>query len=396
MAGDEPSASVTRIHAGLGVHRAWVEIIAELLFLMALVPLGRYLGNRLAQQAIAWHFATAGGLALAYVTLIVSIKTFCQKRLRTRQDRFIPDTQWNLLRQILGSFTTATWGLAIGTSWAYWPHRPVFGLCLLAGAMAMSVVLTHWDRLRSPDTVLEHASPADRLEAFAPLRDFATGLGMGNLAIKLLAPEHTTTDNLAACVTKKKGPIIILSQWLVDLLAPEELLAIFAHEIAHLRLRHGLRTVRLASAGGYLLLAIALFLVSWRLRQGVPPQDRLFLAVPSLLLALRLVIFLAERLSLWVRRYEEHSANLLAVEMTGQAGPLVAAIGKIAAATGLDRPASWWEVAMFARQPSAMSAIARILRHAARKGIPRDDPLPSSVGNRVSSDPPADQKAPLA
>ncbi len=304
MAGDETSASVTRLHAGRDTRAALVEIIADLLFLMVLVPLGRYLNHRLTGQTIAWHIVAAGGLA---------------------------------------------------------------------GLAAMTITLYYRIRRRSPDALLEHALPADDMEALAPLRNFAAAEGMDDLAIKLLAPEYTTTENLAACIINKKKPIIILSRFLVDLLSPEELLAVFAHEIAHIRRRRGSGTVpRLVSRGVFLLLTFGFTFVFLRLYKNVPPHDRLFLVVPPLLLACRLMFLLSERLQLWIRRNEEHVSNIMAVDMTGRAGPLISAIEKIAAATGRDKPAPWWQIALFASQPSAASAIARIRRHAARKGIPLD------------------------
>jgi Zn-dependent protease with chaperone function len=124
---------------------------------------------------------------------------------------------------------------------------------------------------------------------------------------------------------------VIISRKSLEMLTPEELRCVLAHELAHLKLRHLSRRFPL------LFLCVALFSLSPLTFAVLPMRDRWLPAVDPVWL-ITVGIFLAPTFALfllffgtrWISRRQEFEADRMALEVTRNLDGIVSALTKLA------------------------------------------------------------------
>jgi Zn-dependent protease with chaperone function len=371
-------------------------MIAELLFLLGMVPVGGFIENRLCadrEEYADWiRLGAIAAMWAFYLTLTVPV---AWRRLWLALEQEPPlgprDRPSALLLGVLAcTKRSATAALPaifliltlryprLSTMW--WAVAPLLYVVHVAGGLMIRRQL----RPAPQDAVL----PIAQTDLVAELEQFARRRGVRHVQVRLYHPPTTTHGAAATCQRDRSLPKIFLNDRLVELLDGQEVLAVFAHELGHLRLRFLTlltKATTLAVWGGAI---VSFWLAGWA------QEDRFYARplsyLPILLVGAWLVWFFCHLFELAWNRSEERLANQLAVEMTGSAGPLVSATRKLAAYDPADTPSSWWERLLLADCLSAEQAIAQIRRYAARKGIPINEPMQPPGGDCVSCDRPAD------
>jgi Zn-dependent protease with chaperone function len=206
--------------------------------------------------------------------------------------------------------------------------------------------------------------PIERLSRFAEAR------GAGQTKIGIARASQLAAGAFAASRRRGRTLHVWFSPAVIDSLSEEELLAVFAHELAHHKRRGLGRLVQFASEA--LLAAAPLvptYLVLWHLSRGADHSWRMLAAQPTVLLVLWLATLAARPLSLWLSRRRELRANAEAVRMTKDPAAFIRAMRKLGTPAGdLGRP-TWLDRALFNTHPSVEEMIAPAAAYARRRGI---------------------------
>ena len=160
---------------------------------------------------------------------------------------------------------------------------------------------------------------------------------------------------------------LLITPALTEVMNPEELSGVFAHEAGHVRHRHmvyymlfflGFFVLAFASDGIFSLLFTGLFYLlstfDWGLDLIISPKDNawfdLLLALPVVLL---LILYLRFVMG-WFMRHFERQADLFAIGINGSAAPLISALEKIARISGQIRNAPSWHHFSVAQRVEAL------------------------------------------
>ena len=146
----------------------------------------------------------------------------------------------------------------------------------------------------------------------------------------------------------RKFRYILVTPSLLHLLAPEEIDAVIAHEIGHIKKKHLL--FYLAFFIGYMLLSYAAFdvlifaiiyarPVYWFINQSGFSQTTVVSAISSLVIICLFLIYFRFIFGFFMRNFERQ-ADLYVYELFDSARPLISTLEKIASSSGLsaDRP----------------------------------------------------------
>lgn len=163
---------------------------------------------------------------------------------------------------------------------------------------------------------------------------------------------------------------LLITPALLDLLDPEELKGVVAHEVGHIRKRHLL--FYLIFFGGYILLAV--FFSRWllgflfrfpffadlfvSLQQYSEDLSSLVMTLP---LALGLILYFRYLFGFFMRNFERQ-ADLYALRALGSPAPLIRSLEKIAYASGQSRDLPSWHHFSIAERVHFLSLAARFPR----------------------------------
>jgi heat shock protein HtpX len=241
------------------------------------------------------------------------------------------------------------------------------GLLLGCGAALLFLLLDP----APGDLLFRHAfgavrlSPAQAPDLFAPLAALARRAGLRRPPDLYLIPSSILQ---AMAAGGRRAPAIAMTVGLLRTLPRRELIAVLAHEVAHIR--HGdLLVLRLATAAATLtrgmatmgiLLLLAFLPALWALGSAPSPAPLLLLVGAPLL---------GDLLTLSLSRRREFLADAGAVELTGDAAALAEALARIWRLQGDDwerlatRGAGW--VRWFRSHPTVRERIAALRAMAA-------------------------------
>jgi len=142
------------------------------------------------------------------------------------------------------------------------------------------------------------------------------------------------TNSINAYVTGVGGNSrIVLWDTLLTRLKEEEILFIMAHEMGHFVMNHVVVGIT-----GYIVFSfIAFYLVHWCAGSVIRKWGEALkikrlgqlASLPLLLLLLSLVLFLASPITNAVSRHQEHTADVYAIQLTGDAAPAIGAFQEI-------------------------------------------------------------------
>ncbi|MGD6833744.1 M48 family metallopeptidase [Sutcliffiella halmapala] len=142
------------------------------------------------------------------------------------------------------------------------------------------------------------------------------------------------TNSINAYVTGVGGNSrIVLWDTLLNRLKEEEILFIMAHEMGHFVMNHVVVGIT-----GYIVFSFfAFYLIHWCAVRVIRKWGEAIkitrlgqlASLPLLLLLLSLVLFLASPITNAVSRHQEHTADVYAIELTGDAAPAIGAFQEI-------------------------------------------------------------------
>lgn len=142
------------------------------------------------------------------------------------------------------------------------------------------------------------------------------------------------TNSINAYVTGVGGNSrIVLWDTLLTRLNEEEILFIMAHEMGHFVMNHVV-----VGISGYIVFSFfAFYLIHWCAARVISKWGEAIKitrlgqlsSLPLLLLLLSLVLFLASPITNAISRHQEHTADVYAIELTGDAAPAIGAFQEI-------------------------------------------------------------------
>jgi Zn-dependent protease with chaperone function len=391
MTAEAPSATNPAAYPRLNLRWKLIHGNAQLLFLLGLVAACGFVEERLClpwKQRADWvRLGTLAVFWVSYLILMIPI-TWRQFSLVVGHEP-APGAMQRPRPLRLGILTCATRSASAALPAAlvilavryptFWPLRwaaPLL-LCLIQVAGA-GMIRREFQRTPSPPL-----QPIGEAELAAELDDFARRQGFRNVQVHACQVPMTADKTAATCRRDGEGAEVVLKSQLLDLLDRRELLAIFAHELSHLRMRFLSQLTAALTYGWWLAIAVAVGALPGLMTRG----NRFFAGPLSclsiLILAGWLVWFFCLPIQLAMSRLEERLANQHAVRMTGSAGPLISAVRKLARLNPGEVPAPWWQRLFFAAAPTADQVVAQVRHYAARRGIAADESMQPPGGNRL-------------
>jgi Zn-dependent protease with chaperone function len=231
---------------------------------------------------------------------------------------------------------------------------------------------------------LERGELSDRLQ------DFARAHGVDDLEIYVFLFSEIGTETLAVYREQRGRPQVCFSDTMIELLEPDELLAVFAHELAHHQRRDPL-LMQLTTVVGHLMPVAVAWGILATGPQSLSLAWRLLYAWPVILSVNYILTFLVTRpiYLAWQRR-QEARANADALAMTGDPGAFLSAMSKLARnnlATG--RPDRLTRV-FFSSHPSLEETANQAKAYAARHDISlaEEKPFGGPLASRRTYAPP--------
>jgi Zn-dependent protease with chaperone function len=352
-----------------------IATAAELLFLMALLALTSLLPPRFppygpAGEPLIWALISVGGI-FAYLFWMFPFVYHLDFRLPRAFGVEIgtPADGRQFVVGGLGIRGLLAWVIAaaliasrIGLG-MYWPVGLAPVLVIMVGIL--------WQSGKEEDK----SSSREIRDGMDPsvaeiLEELAQGREVEDLAVRLVSPSDGRM--LAALRRRTGGPVIYLSENLYTRMSPRELKAVLAHELGHLRTRDAIPTMLLSLTPWPAGIAVLWVL----LPRIVPNGDSLMQAVksiPVILLMPWLAEFMFRPAQLAFRRWGEHRANKVALEVTNDPGAFVSAMKKVAKGNLTAGQPTWWEKLFFTTDPSMTEVIGQARRYAAKHDIPLDD-----------------------
>lgn len=239
---------------------------------------------------------------------------------------------------------------------------------LIAGSLSLliepKISLALFQRLYGARRLTPYEAPG----LYGLLRELCARAGLPRLPTLFYIPSPIPQ---AMAVGSHRDAAIGVTGGLLGLLPAEELAAVLAHEVAHVRSRD-MRFMALADAATrltHILSTVGLLLIAVYLPLALAEQARL----PLLLILLLLLAPLASALlQLSLSRTREFDADAAAVELTGDPQALANALRRLEAAAGgfweglPGRRASPW-TRLLRTHPTAEDRIARLERLAPRQ-----------------------------
>ena len=381
---------VPNLRAYAAAQRRWtlLGMIAELLFLLPLVPAGRYVETRLSGsgQGLATAFRAAAVLAALclHLCLMVSIGYHTVIRLARRFGLPAADPIGLARRLIPGNLSRSAGAVLMAMLVILWPTcASLGGPSLPVWVLAIGLAARCWLQRAACRRGEWSVTPLDPSPMADELGRLASRCGIRGLEVLLIRQSSLPLEFAAICQGNRRRAVVFLNAEALKLLEEPETLAVFAHELSHLRFRRTAGLGKIITWAWWTVIALALFLGLAHGGAGLTTIKQPLSYLPGLLVTIWVAGLAYLPVSLALTRREERLANRRAVELTGRAGPLISAIRKLSSAGTAELPSPWWERLLFADCLSAKQAIAGIRRHALRRGIPTEEPVQTPSPIRV-------------
>jgi STE24 endopeptidase len=286
-----------------------------------------------------------------------------EKRFRLSTQRF---RRW-MWSQAKKTFVSAVLVVALGevvyyflarfedTWWVWaWGAYLVFGL-LLNRFGARLLLPIFYKRGEIEDVELKH-----RIE------QLVTRAGFEVEAVRRIVLEKDTRRANAAVAGLGKSKEILVSDTLLSGLSAEEIEAVVAHELGHLKQHHGEALFALGmviSFIGFALAAGVLALAAQRLDlKGVADVA----GFPLIVLVFAGLFFLMSPPLNYISRQMERAADLWVARFTGKPEALASALEKLAATNLAERDQPWLYEILFSSHPSPGKRVAYLRKTAAK------------------------------
>ncbi len=304
---------------------------------------------------------------LVYFLLMLPITYHCVYRIRARFG-LASETRKQALFRCVRSLAIGVWtGLGVLILFViiwdimgpYWPIGMV-GYVILYYYLNLSLKAPSWLSIYKVQTLED-----DRRQN---LIDFAEAQGIHNLEVMHIEGSRIGREAIAAYSSRLAQPTVYLSDTLLDLLSPEELMSAFAHELAHARQHHIPKRLLMRLVEWMIALGCA-----WWLMDALLPTESHIIDLarfgPIIIATVWLVFQLLSPLRLYLYRRHETKANEIAMGMTGKPDVVASAIAKLHANNLLPNKWTIWEKLLFATHPSVDSIAAQALRYESDLGV---------------------------
>jgi len=241
-----------------------------------------------------------------------------------------------------------------GAAWWLWGFALVLGFQLLMLVLYPKLILPLFNKL----TPLPEGELRTRLLALGDRTGFRAK------AIEVMDGSKRSAHSNAYFTGFGRFRRIVLFDTLIAQMAPEELEAVLAHEIGHYRRGHIPKMLALSAAmmfGGFAIIAWLARSPWFNLAFGFPPGE---LAPAFLLFGLLsgLVMFWFSPLANLISRRYEYEADAFARRAMGGAGPMVAALRKLALKNLTNLTPHPWFSAFFYSHPTLVEREAALVR----------------------------------
>jgi STE24 endopeptidase len=247
--------------------------------------------------------------------------------------------------------------MVLGLYWLIWTTGPVWWLLAAAAFFVVSIVL---GRL-APVLILPlfyHVEKLDAPELTDRLTRLAEGTGLSIEGVYRLDLSDETVKANAMLAGLGRTRRVLLGDTLLNGFSPDEVEAIFAHEIGH----HVFHHIRWMILAGLFYSAAGLWVCDRLLTGWVgAPMDyaRLSVAtVPLLLLILTIFALLLQPLQNAVSRRFERQCDRYALDRTGRKDAYLSAFRKLARLNKDDPNPHWLDVFLFHSHPPVAQRLA--------------------------------------
>jgi len=291
-----------------------------------------------------------------------------EKRFRLSTQRF---RRW-LWSQVKKTFVAALLVVAVGSAvyyflarfektwwlWA-WAVYLVFGLILnrFGGKVILPIFYKRGD--------------IHDLDLKQGIEELVTRAGFEVEAVKRIILEKDTRRANAAVLGLGRAKEILVSDTLLAALAAEEIEAVIAHELGHLKRRHGEWSFVLG-----MVISFLGFIIAAGVLRGAAPELGLdgvsdVAGFPLIVLVFTGLFLVLSPVLNYISRQTESAADLWAARFTGRPESLVSALEKIAATNLAEKDHPWLYEVLFSSHPSlakrtkALRKLAGELRNAA-------------------------------
>ena len=220
--------------------------------------------------------------------------------------------------------------------------------------------------------VLEPPEP----EEFEHLIAFARCRGIENVKILLLDVPGPRGEAVAGYRRRGCTHTVFLGRDLPELMTPDELTAVFAHELGH---RGRWRTLEWRRFAAWIICLIAAGEVPFLRHAGEISAMAAVRAVPLSLLVLEIASLLVQPVLLLLSRLDERAANAAALRMTEDPATFASAMRKLAANNLVAGEPGWFDKLFIQSHPSLAEVLAQARRYADRHG-----PAPGESAGQTS------------
>lgn len=276
-----------------------------------------YLGVFFADVAIAvWAFPWPAAIAIVGAAIVGLLAGGFSLRKRLRQETWsFPAFLWFQFRMLIafGGFLVILFAVGpVAMDGVSGPPRWIVSAALFVGLLAWSEFIGVVIRKVMGTTPV----PADTLASFEAL---AAKANAGPIRFEQIPTRGGTVPN-ALALPSLRAPTVLFTSTLLDRLDADELLAICAHELAHMEHHDRKKLTRARIANVVVVFAFTLL---------VPITNQWLPAVSSLVGVLPVVGFWYLIYQLQERRKHETESDLRAVALTGNPEALISALTKI-------------------------------------------------------------------
>jgi len=265
-------------------------------------------------------------------------------------------------RAALAVLFVAAVSLVRAATGRYWPAWVAWLLlaCELLGRL--------WAR-RPGSPSRPTVGPPQRASVLQDLRDFAAGRGFGEVEVRMIPRAEVGNELVAGYEGFPSRPTVYLSETLVERFTPRELLAAFAHELAHHR-RH--LPAWIDWLAGPAVRTLAVTACVWVFLPALAPDKldvwQAIQAGPAVLMVVWLCSSFLRPVLLLASRRAERRANEAALAMTRDPQAFISAMRKLAAGNLVAGRPGWWQKLFSATHPSLDETLACARRFAATNG----------------------------
>ena len=225
--------------------------------------------------------------------------------------------------------------MAIGVSlWAGgWPAGNSFALIIIFFLIAGAIVVFTFTMGDDMAVMLAKAKQVEKSEQAPELWNAVEAMAIASgqpMPRVYISPDPS--PNAFAAGRSKKQALVCVNQGLLDLLDKDELEAVVAHEMAHIRnMDVRLMTYAAVLAGGIALISEAIIYMTWFSGGGKGGAGGSIISMVIVLISALLAPLAAAMIQMSISRRREFLADASAVEMTKYPAALISALRRLEA-----------------------------------------------------------------